>query len=100
MFYVSLKTKLSLVISLQASEYARTRGLPRVFLAANSGARIGMAQSLKKKFQICFMDDRDPSKGFKYIYLSQGNFSSLFTSSVLFFNEFSLFYHRGLRQIT
>jgi hypothetical protein len=31
-----------------------------------------MAQSLKDKFQICFMDDRDPSKGFKYIYLTQG----------------------------
>lgn len=34
-----------------------------------SGARIGMAQSLKSRFQVCFNDERDPSRGFKYIYL-------------------------------
>ena len=36
----------------KASEFARNRGLPRLYLAANSGARIGMAQSLKDKFQV------------------------------------------------
>ena len=58
--------------TLQASEYARVRGIPRLFLAANSGARIGMAQSLKNKFQVCFVDEQDPSKGFKYIYMAEG----------------------------
>ena len=43
--------------------------MPRLYLAANSGARIGMAQSLKSKFQVCFNDEADPSRGFKYIYL-------------------------------
>ena len=57
---------------LQASEYARVHGIPRLFLAANSGARIGMAQSLKNKFRVCFVDEQDPSKGFKYIYVDQG----------------------------
>jgi acetyl-CoA carboxylase/biotin carboxylase 1 len=61
----------------KASEYSRTRGLPRIFLAANSGARIGMAQSLKSKFQICWSDERDPSKGFKYIYLTQADYDAM-----------------------
>jgi hypothetical protein len=31
-----------------------------------------MAQSLKDKFQVCFVDEADPSKGFKYIYFTKG----------------------------
>ena len=61
----------------KASEYARVRGIPRIFLAANSGARIGMAQSLKNKFQVCFSDDEDPSKGFKYIYLNEEDYAAM-----------------------
>lgn len=60
------------VVFFKASEYARSRGLPRVFLAANSGARIGMAQSLKSKFRIAWNDESDPAKGYRYIYLSKG----------------------------
>lgn len=58
-------------LQFQASEYARERGIPRLFLTANSGARIGMALSLKNKFKVCFVDETDPSKGFKYIYMDQ-----------------------------
>ena len=54
----------------KASEYARNLGIPRLYLAANSGARIGMAQSLKDKFEVCWIDNQDPSKGFQYIYLT------------------------------
>jgi len=61
----------------KASEYARQLGIPRLFLTANSGARIGMAQSLKDRFQICFVDAQDPSKGFKYIYMTQENYAEL-----------------------
>ena len=60
----------------KASEYARVRGIPRVYLAANSGARIGMAQTLKKQFKVCWTDDKDPSKGFKYIYLDKDVYES------------------------
>lgn len=59
------------IVFLKASQYARDRGIPRLFLAANSGARIGMAQSLKSQFQVCWHDDQDPSKGFKYIYITK-----------------------------
>ena len=67
------------IVFFKASEYARARGLPRFFLAANSGARIGMAQSLKSLFQVCWSDERDPSKGFKYIYLSKADYTALLT---------------------
>ena len=58
------------IIFHKASRYARKLGIPRLYLAANSGARIGMAQSLKKKFQVRWNDASDPSKGFKYIYFT------------------------------
>ena len=61
----------------KASEYARTRGIPRIYLAANSGARIGMAQSLKNIFKVCWTDDNDPQKGYKYIYLDKSDYDSL-----------------------
>lgn len=59
-------------LTCKASEYARVRGIPRLFLTANSGARIGMAQSLKDKFRVSFVDEADPSKGFNYIYMTKG----------------------------
>lgn len=65
------------IVFFKASEYARKHGIPRFFLAANSGARIGMAQSLKDKFRVAWTDDCDPSKGFKYIYLSKEDYDSL-----------------------
>ena len=65
------------IVFFKASEYARVRGIPRFFLAANSGARIGMAQSLKSLFQVSWADEKDPSKGFKYIYLSKDDYTVL-----------------------
>jgi acetyl-CoA carboxylase/biotin carboxylase 1 len=62
------------MVFFKASEYARKKAVPRVYLAANSGARIGMAQSLKGKFQVCWSDEKDPTKGFKYIYLSSADY--------------------------
>ena len=35
-----------------ASEYARARGLPRIYIACNSGARIGLVEELKPKFKV------------------------------------------------
>jgi acetyl-CoA carboxylase/biotin carboxylase 1 len=53
-----------------ASEYARAHGLPRLYLAANSGARIGMANKLKAAFKVCWKDAAEPTQGYKYLYLS------------------------------
>jgi len=60
-----------------ASQYARQNGIPRLYLAANSGARIGMAQSLKSQFQVCWLDSADPAKGFQYIYLEKAVHAAL-----------------------
>lgn len=72
----SFGTKEDLVF-FKVSEYCRVRGLPRLYLAANSGARIGMAQSLKAKFQVCWTDSDDPTKGFQYIYLSAADYEEM-----------------------
>ncbi len=54
----------------QASELARREGIPRIYLAANSGARIGLAEEIKRCFQIAWEDPDHPEKGFKYLYLT------------------------------
>lgn len=65
------------IMFFKASEYARVRGLPRLYLAANSGARIGMAQSLKALFKVCWNEDQDPAKGFQYIYLEKDDYDTM-----------------------
>jgi len=61
----------------KASEFSRTHGLPRLYLAANSGARIGVAASLKKKFKVCWLDPEDPTKGFKYLYMTRPDYDEI-----------------------
>jgi len=36
-----------------ASRYARQRGIPRIYLSSNSGARIGHVEELKPMLQVC-----------------------------------------------
>merc|ERR1711988_134440 len=60
-----------------ASEYARVRGLPRIYLSSNSGARIGLVDELKPKFKIAWNDESNPSLGFKYLYLSSKDYEEL-----------------------
>jgi biotin carboxylase/acetyl-CoA carboxylase carboxyltransferase component/biotin carboxyl carrier protein len=49
---------------LAASQLARREGIPRVYLAANSGARIGIASEVRDRMQVHWVDPSDPSKGF------------------------------------
>lgn len=46
----------------RASELARTEGIPRIYLAANSGARIGLAEEVKHMFHVAWIDPADPYK--------------------------------------
>lgn len=48
---------------------AKKLGLPRIYLSANSGARLGIAEELLNLFKAAFVDPADPSKGLKYLYL-------------------------------
>lgn len=54
----------------KVTEYARARGLPRVYLSANSGARIGVAEEVLALFSAAWTDPEHPEKGFDYLYLT------------------------------
>ncbi|BFZ56498.1 acetyl-coenzyme-A carboxylase [Savitreella phatthalungensis] len=54
----------------KATELARKLGIPRIYLSANSGARIGIAEELIPLFSVAWHDPSNPDKGFKYLYLT------------------------------
>ncbi|KAI6042033.1 acetyl-CoA carboxylase [Pisolithus marmoratus] len=57
-----------------ATKYARARGLPRIYLSANSGARIGLAEEVMGLFSCAWYEEDHPEKGFEYLYLTRENF--------------------------
>ncbi|XP_078337630.1 acetyl-CoA carboxylase-like isoform X9 [Crassostrea virginica] len=61
----------------KASEKARKEGLPRIFVSANSGARIGLAEEIKHLFKVAWNDPSDIEKGFKYLYLTPVDFKKV-----------------------
>jgi acetyl-CoA carboxylase / biotin carboxylase 1 len=54
----------------KCTELARKLGIPRIYLSANSGARIGMADELIPHFSVAWNDHENQSAGFKYLYLT------------------------------
>ncbi|KAG5840360.1 hypothetical protein ANANG_G00187980 [Anguilla anguilla] len=65
------------LLFLRASELAREAGIPRVYVSANSGARIGLAEEIRHKFQVAWVDPGDPYKGFKYLYLTPQDYTRI-----------------------
>ncbi|KAJ1555692.1 acetyl-coenzyme-A carboxylase, partial [Cladochytrium tenue] len=61
----------------KASEYARKHGIPRVYISANSGARIGLAEEVMSRFKVCWADPGNPAKGFRYLYLDAEGYADL-----------------------
>ncbi|XP_048578343.1 acetyl-CoA carboxylase-like isoform X1 [Nematostella vectensis] len=61
----------------KASELARSEGIPFIYIAANSGARIGVAEEVKHVFQVAWNDAKAPEKGFKYLYVAPSEFKKL-----------------------
>ena len=59
------------------TQYARARGLPRVYLSANSGARIGLGEEALNLFSTAWIDEDHPEKGFNYLYLTHENYLKL-----------------------
>lgn len=57
-----------------ASELARKRTIPRLYVAANSGARIGLSESVKKAFKIAFKDPSKPENGFDFLYVTKEDY--------------------------
>lgn len=60
-----------------ASQYARERGLPRIYLSPNSGVRIGLAEEVMNLFSCAWNAPGKPEKGFKYPYLTPENYVKL-----------------------
>jgi acetyl-CoA carboxylase/biotin carboxylase 1 len=61
----------------KASQYARSQGIPRIYMSANSGARIGLAEEVKKVFKVQWNDPTDVTKGFEYFYLTPQDYDQL-----------------------
>lgn len=61
----------------KATQYARKHGLPRVYLSANSGARIGLAEEVMGLFDVAWREPGKPEKGFDYLYLTDENLEKL-----------------------
>ncbi|KAL9108588.1 MAG: hypothetical protein Q9227_006674 [Pyrenula ochraceoflavens] len=54
----------------KCTELARRLGIPRIYLSANSGARLGIAEELIPQFKVAWNDPEKPEAGFKYLYLT------------------------------
>lgn len=53
----------------KCTEMARALGIPRIYLSANSGARLGVAEELIPHFKVAWNDVEEQSRGFRYLYL-------------------------------
>jgi acetyl-CoA carboxylase / biotin carboxylase 1 len=65
---------------LGASKLARREGIPRIYVAANSGARIGIASEVGDLLQVYRVDSYDHLKGFNCLALSQSHTESIMES--------------------
>ncbi|CAK9065571.1 Acetyl-CoA carboxylase 2 [Includes: Biotin carboxylase] [Durusdinium trenchii] len=66
----------------KASEFARDRGLPRIYVSCNSGARVGLVEELKPLFKVKWLDPSDCNKGFEYLYMLKHDYEKLPAGSV------------------
>lgn len=53
----------------KCTELARKLGIPRIYLSANSGARLGLADELMGHFKVAWNDVNKQDGGFRYLYL-------------------------------
>ena len=58
-----------------ASELSRLEHIPRIYISANSGARIGLAEELKFLYHIAWNDPKDIDKGIRYLYLTVDDYA-------------------------
>ncbi|KAL2653562.1 hypothetical protein R1flu_021690 [Riccia fluitans] len=64
------------------SDLAVKTKLPLIYLAANSGARIGVSDEVRSSFRVGWSDESSPDRGFQYLYLSPDDYQ-LINSSVV-----------------
>ncbi|EOA39468.1 hypothetical protein CARUB_v10008063mg [Capsella rubella] len=67
---------------LAVTELACSQKLPLIYLAANSGARLGVAEEVKACFKVGWSDEVSPENGFQYIYLSSEDYARIGSSVI------------------
>ena len=61
----------------KASIFSRQRGIPRLYIGCNSGARFGLAESVRKVFRVQWNDPYDFSRGIAYLWLTDKDVEAL-----------------------
>nr|ASZ00199.1 acetyl-CoA carboxylase 1 [Geranium maderense] len=62
------------------TDLACKKKLPLIYLAANSGARLGVAEEVKARFKVGWSEDLNPECGFQYIYISPEDYAQIGSS--------------------
>ncbi|KAK6940126.1 Carbamoyl-phosphate synthetase large subunit-like, ATP-binding domain [Dillenia turbinata] len=67
---------------LEVTNLACAQKLPLIYLAANSGARIGAAEEVKSCFKVGWSEESSPERGFQYVYLTPEDYARIGASVV------------------
>ena len=62
---------------LRASQLARSLGIPRIYIACNSGARLGLCTEVQSLFRVEWNDPKNLSQGFQYLYLTDADYATV-----------------------
>ena len=65
------------VLFKMASEFAREIKFPRLYIAANSGASIGLAEGVRRSYKVAFKETTNPEGGFDYLYVTKDDYEKL-----------------------
>lgn len=64
------------------TDLACSKKVPLIYLAANSGARIGVAEEVKSCFKVGWSDESSPERGFQYVYLTPEDYAHIGSSVI------------------
>nr|ACZ50637.1 homomeric acetyl-CoA carboxylase [Arachis hypogaea] len=64
------------------TDLACAKKLPLIYLAANSGARLGAAEEVKACFKVGWSEESNPEHGFQYVYLTPEDFARIGSSVI------------------
>ncbi|POO04043.1 Pyruvate carboxylase [Trema orientale] len=67
---------------LAVTDLACSKKLPLIYLAANSGARLGVAEEIKSCFKVGWSDELSPERGFQYVYLTSEDYARIGSSVI------------------
>ncbi|KAH1122921.1 hypothetical protein J1N35_006081 [Gossypium stocksii] len=67
---------------LAVTDLACSKKLPLIYLAANSGARIGVAEEVKACFKVGWSNESSPERGFQYVYLTPEDYTKIGSSVI------------------